>query len=50
MLDEIQVGIAKEKIVNIGRLSDVTAAELFVASAPREVMAIPCYGCNWHLL
>lgn len=32
-----QVGIAKEKVVNIGRLSELAAAELFVATAPREV-------------
>ena len=32
-----QVGIAKEKVVSIGRLSELAAAELFVASAPREV-------------
>lgn len=34
-----QVGIAKEKVVNIGRLSEVAAAELFVASASREVQS-----------
>ncbi|CAM9328661.1 unnamed protein product [Hapterophycus canaliculatus] len=32
-----QVGIANEKVVNIGRLSELAAAELFVASSPREV-------------
>ncbi|CAM9157825.1 unnamed protein product [Ectocarpus sp. 6 AP-2014] len=32
-----QVGIAKEKVVNIGRLGELAAAELFVASAPRKV-------------
>lgn len=32
-----QVGIAKEKVVNIGRLSELAAAELFVASASRDV-------------
>lgn len=32
-----QVGIATEKVVNIERLSELAAAELFVASAPRKV-------------
>lgn len=36
----MQVGIAKEKVVNIGRLSDLVAAELFIASAPREVCTV----------
>lgn len=31
-----QVGIAKEKVVNIDKLSELAAAELFVASAPRH--------------
>lgn len=35
-----QVGIAKEKVVNIGKLSELAAAELFVASAPREVRTV----------
>eukprot|EP00903_Cladosiphon_okamuranus_P010648 g10069.t1 len=32
-----QVGIATEKVVNIETLSELAAAELFVANAPREV-------------
>lgn len=40
----LQVGIAKEKVVDIDRLSDLAAVELFVASAPREVrQALPTF-------
>lgn len=35
-----QVGIATEKVVNIDPLSELAAAELFVASAPREVRIV----------
>lgn len=37
----MKVGIAREKVVNIGRLSELAAAELFVASASREVRSFP---------
>lgn len=32
-----QVGIAREIVVTMGKLGDLAAAELFIASAPREV-------------
>lgn len=41
----VQVGIATEKVVNIDRLVDLAAAELFVASAPREVKCDLCLPC-----
>lgn len=42
-----QVGIATEKVVNIDKLSELAAAELFVASAPREVRTVwyPSFLC-----
>ena len=46
-----QVGIAKEKVVNISRLSELAAAELFVASAPREVCRnnVDLYGSRVYV-
>ncbi|CAM9438393.1 unnamed protein product [Ascophyllum nodosum] len=39
-----QVGIAREKVVNISRLSGLDAAELFVASASRELQVEELQG------